>query len=152
MILEKVSCDERRKKIEASQKKWKDMQDIPVKLLLSDIGNNNGFFSPLLRSAARLAGNQFALNHAALQLGPYIIDWNTSEIVFPRHRFSSKNSLCLLPVKTLKKSDEVFIKVAEICTDWNLNWKYANPLNDDSKKRGNCQHFIQKILDALGWF
>lgn len=154
MILMGKTEEEIEKEVEALKKMWerKDTQFV-VKMVLAPCGA----LSPALKigtALSRLLNLKFMRygnNHAALQIGPYLISWFDDSIVHIDVMSSNKALLCLYPSD---KPDRCFITRAlatdnlqnstfgKICTTiarWNGTRKY-------DEISANCQHFFEDVF------
>lgn len=96
--------------------------------------------------------SEFGLNHAALQVGALVVDWNTSALVIPRP-LRSRNINTVVPINDERpfRRSESLDAVCRVATEWNRAWLYDNPLLVDREgRKGSCHHFIRAVLDAVG--
>jgi len=124
---------------------------IPIRLILTKIENTTdaiGFHKYVLK---RLVKNYGQL-HAALQIGPYIIDWNDTELCLPRS-FSNLNAVIALTINDVVVDHSVLDTLSRVITYWNAFMKYdcyiSNPNRAHALHAGNCQAFIDDILHSL---
>lgn len=131
------------------------VKPLTIKLLLTNLPDDG--LSTLAHLAKRIkktvaqSFTPYGLNHAAMQLGPYIIDWNESGLIIPRW-MSSANSMLLIPVRDDEQASIRFNVLPKICkkiVEWNSQWKYTNLTFNPSKKLSNCQDFVVKMLEFL---
>lgn len=131
------------------------VKPLTIKLLLTNLPDDGvsmlDHITKRLKKIVAQSISPYGLNHAALQLGPYIIDWNESGIIIPRW-MSSANSTLLIPVRDDEQASVRFNALPKICkkiVEWNVNWKYTNLTFNTSKKLSNCQDFVLKMLEFL---
>jgi len=93
---------------------------------------------------------EFGMFHSALMIGPWLIEWNNSALSIPRKCVSRAALLSadIDSISTDKKLEEVIDTLSECICEWNTTKQYKdNPKN--KKIEGNCQDFVQDILDRL---
>lgn len=143
---------ERERQLQQKRDAWRGTSNLTLKLLLSSIADaSSGFLSKWLVMQVANKRHTYGLNHAALQIGPYLFDWNTSEIVLPR-TFRSRNVVLLIPINdvcVVPKTESNLLRISEFITEWNRNWKYSRDSSNNQKKVGNCQHFVECLLQEL---
>jgi len=115
-----------------------------VKLILTEMQTDElavGIFVPL----GRPKKNRYGMLHAALQIGPWMLEWNKSNLVVPR-AVSSKYAVFVADVEFWSGQivqEQMIEKVCKVCVDWNIHRKYD--LN-----HSNCQTFVDEVLKELG--
>jgi hypothetical protein len=129
-------------------------KDIKVKLIISEIAHSSArkqlrqFVSPILMQLD--LAPTFGMFHSALQVGPFLLEWNNSAIAIPR-KCMSRAAILSLDVEAIHTTDrieEVINKMAEYIVRWNTTMEYAErPKN--RKVEGNCQDFIDGLLKKL---
>lgn len=131
------------------------VKPLTIKLMLTNLPDDGtGALSHLKKHISRQVAKSispYGLNHAALQIGPYIIDWNESAIIIPRW-MSSANSTLLIPVREDDKAAIRFNALPKICkklVEFNTQWKYSSLTYSASNKTCNCQDFVQKLMEWL---
>lgn len=153
-IAQKFTKEQRQAAEQVTKDKWAHTKTLTVKLLLSSIPNDN----KMGQAVAGLFANvltQWGLNHAALQVGPYIVDWTTSELVIPRV-FKAKKVVLVIPINPQypPKTEEALTKISEYIVNWNRNFKYDSRTftfeKSQLKMRGNCHCFVEGLLKVLG--
>lgn len=132
------------------------VKPLTIKLLLTNLPDDGvgtlAHITKRIKKTVAQSISPYGLNHAALQLGPYIIDWNESGIIIPRW-MSSANSMLLIPVRDDEQANIRFNVLPKICkkiVEWNTQWKYTNLTFNAPKKVSNCQDFVVMILEFLG--
>lgn len=93
----------------------------------------------------------FGMFHTAICVGPWYIEWNTSEICTPRVPVSNA-ALITADIDGIAVNDDfdtVRRKLAEEICYWNTTKGYKN---SGGKKQhvGNCQDFVEAIMSKLG--
>ena len=147
--------------------------DLEVKLLITKMGNRPAF----LDGAASAFNNfvhwgRYGVVHTALQIGPFIVDWNSKDLVLPR---TSRNAVLLAAIRMdnigrqglvgrtfhaaadianrllnsvsfgyhLRRVNELKLDVvADYCVRWNREKSYA-------VHSCNCQSFVDGLLTQL---
>lgn len=130
-------------------------KDVKIKLVISEIAhtsfrkNIRTLVSPIVTNIG-MAG-PFGLFHSALQIGPWLVEWNASAICIPR-KCMSRAALLSLDVEAISSSDrvtEVIDNLADFIVEWNTTMEYAERPKDH-KVQGNCQDFVDALLKKLG--
>lgn len=128
---------------------------INIKLVVTDIFNSDveknirSLVSPFLRKINKLP--RYGMFHTAVIIGPWMIDWTDSSLIIPR-RVMSKKALIVIDVGKIKSMDELdhcLDKVSSLIVKWNSEYKYSSK-REDGCLSGNCQHFVDEILDCIG--
>lgn len=97
---------------------------------------------------------EFGFFHTALIVGPHKIEWLDTSICIPR-AVLTMNPVFLIDICTIKDANHYISireKLAERIAWWNENMKYSkwNSSNWLATKSGNCQHFVNDIIQHLG--
>lgn len=96
---------------------------------------------------------EYGLVHAALQFGPYLLDWNISSLITPRPIKSGMQPLLLAEFKTgglvyrgrqWDRVEEVCRRICHVSVRWNQRKHYART------GHGHCHHYVNDVLDVLG--
>lgn len=136
-----------------TMREWQNTKNLTIKLLLSNINDpSTGFLTRWISQQVANATTTYGLNHAALQIGPYIVDWTTSQIVMPRI-FKAKKVVLLIPINEtciVPRSEDVLFRISEFIVEWNTQYKYHRTKNSIKNRLGNCQFFVERLLDELG--
>eukprot|EP01080_Neovahlkampfia_damariscottae_P008737 gene8737-685_t len=128
-------------------------KNIKVKLVFVDHtslskaeSNFKSFISPFISA---FGYSRIGLFHTALVIGPWLIEWNTSEICVPRKCTSSSAFLTadIFEIDSIENFDKIRDKLAYIIFRWNFTKKYS--IIGGKVNRGNCQEFIESILNFL---
>eukprot|EP00761_Pharyngomonas_kirbyi_P013341 gb/GECH01013369.1/.p1 GENE.gb/GECH01013369.1/~~gb/GECH01013369.1/.p1 ORF type:complete len:609 (+),score=183.01 gb/GECH01013369.1/:1-1827(+) len=127
-----------------------------VKLIISEIAPEGSlqravrdWLGPVLHQANLQP--TFGMFHTAICVGPWYIEWNTSEICTPRVPVSNA-ALITADIEGIAVNDDfetVRRKLAEEICFWNTNKGYKNS-GGNKKYVGNCQDFVEAIMDKLG--
>lgn len=141
-------------------KEWR----LGVKIVITDIYEEEQrgrkklrtIISPIMNtvfpSQMRKLG-EFGLFHVAIIIGPWYLEWSTSEIVVPKLRFASRKALVCFDIPNLtyikfKEFKKMVKKLVNVIYKWNTKYCYQDIYEKD--KGGNCQHFIEELLIELG--
>jgi len=96
---------------------------------------------------------EYGFTHAALQVGPWLIDWNTGELVIPRPLLSSHLHMVLDLESMVDLTEENLKQVCEVISFWNTNVKYnlfqGNQDNVTKSLSGNCHAFVDYFLNKF---
>ena len=88
----------------------------------------------------------YGLMHTGLQIGPYIIDWNSASLIVPR-RLKSTWPLLFADINEgvidLENDKLIVHKICEKIVEWNTSRWY-------SRTRDNCQVFVTEMMEHLG--
>eukprot|EP01080_Neovahlkampfia_damariscottae_P002928 gene2928-4767_t len=129
---------------------------IKIKLVLSEATDSairkfgNSIMAPVLSKMGWLP--EYGLLHPSLIIGPWKLEWNTSELVIPRPCKSSESIFCvdIYSISTLEELNEIIESLVDIIIEWNTSYTYkqtsGDPFNDHS---GNCQQFIDYLINIL---
>jgi len=127
---------------------------VKIKLIISEVTNSTirknfrKLISPILSKLEILP--EFGMFHTAIVVGPWLIEWNNSALCIPR-KCVSKAALLTADVDSIsteKKLEEVIDILADCVCNWNTSKQYND--NAKNKSEGNCQDFVQDILQHLG--
>eukprot|EP01080_Neovahlkampfia_damariscottae_P008733 gene8733-681_t len=104
------------------------------------------FFSPII---SNVSGSKMGLFHSALMIGPWLLEWNNSALCIPRKCVSTAAFLSadIAEIQTVENLESVRDKLASIIILWNTSMEY-DKLNN-KKGRGNCQLFVESVLEAI---
>jgi hypothetical protein len=132
-------------------------QKIPVKLVVTEIVHSDKhksirrILSPVVSSIPSLSSD-FGMFHTSLIVGPWYLEWTDSSLCIPK-KISSSMALLSMDVETLsipKQSIQVLTdRLAQVVVDWNVNKTYLNFGLTKKPNEGNCQDFIQAVLEKL---
>ena len=145
------------KEVKTILKKGKKFR-LPVKFIIAEIVHSNAIktlrqlFSPVLSGIPKYQ-KEFGMFHTAIIIGPWYLEWTDSSLVIPRKLHSSMALLsadvetgALLQNKTF---DDICLTIAEVVCRWNINKVYCNINLKKKKDYGNCQEFIEDVMNAL---
>lgn len=131
---------------------------VPIKLYIKEIGDysDETGFKLLMK---RFMANQtdYGLVHLGVQVGPLIIDWNNGEIVTPRPFLSgSGRVIAIIDLNNNQHrfSKDLFIKISEICCEFNsrvrYDWKQSKISSlGNNNPSSNCHMFAKYLLNKL---
>jgi len=126
---------------------------LPVRLILTHMPQvempQNILFGTLVDKLS-----VWGLTHAALQVGPIVLDWTVDGLCIP-HTFSEGHALCCVELnKRIYMNDIALIK--KLCArvaEWNRNMHYGHVsycFLAHLAKYGNCQAFVADLIHVLG--
>jgi len=115
----------------------KDLRKLPIRLIFM----NGSVVGQWLNERINLE-SPWGRFHAALQIGPYIVDWHSGEFCLPRPFVSEKAIVSLTITEISLEDEETLMKISSEIADWNKNYKY-------SFLSRNCQHFIIRLLNIF---
>lgn len=130
---------------------------VRVKLVITEISSGAGsrtlrsLLSPLMYSIPQLR-REFGIFHSALIIGPWYLEWTNSSLCVPR-RIGSSMAILSADIGNVSTCDDINMvidKLAEVITDWNVNYEYENVNLKGEPFKGNCQDFIDAVLEKLG--
>jgi len=130
------------------------MEKIRIKLLISETAARPSkrairqLVSPLLNSLHVLP--ELGMFHSALIIGPWKLEFNDSGVVVPRKIISSAAVLTadIDHITTVNRFNDIVNKLAEVIVKWNTTMQYKEN-GGDKTKVGNCQDFVDDVLQAL---
>lgn len=131
-------------------------QDIKVKILIVDQDaksqlkqNLRMFLSPVLSKIEMVPS--MGMFHTAIMIGPWLIEWNNSALCIPRKCVSRAAMLSadIDAIHTIKSLDTVVDNLANHIVQWNISKQYKTT-GGDKKVFGNCQDFIDSLLNSIG--
>ncbi len=151
-------------------KEHSDAPDIAVRLLLTTLGDEPARAPDLkLRLGMFLYGIEYGLTHAAIQLGPLILEWTTDELVTVRplsqwpagrvsirdhclvtHKLGVQRTVCALPMGGDKITRKSMTALGELIVAWNKSKSYSNTGAKPSGTAVNCHAFADAVLECLG--
>jgi len=87
----------------------------------------------------------------ALQIGPYILEWDENSIVVPAKVATRPIVLALDIVEPISvlKYDELVGKMIDVILHWNVNMNYR-PWPENQKVSGNSDNFVMSLLAKTG--
>lgn len=108
--------------------------------------------SPIISSIPTLR-SEFGMFHTALIVGPWYLEWTDSSLCIPK-KICSSMALISADIDSIIMTkaglEEVADKIAEVIVRWNVNNVYVNArVAGKRENEGNCQDFIDDILDCL---
>eukprot|EP01080_Neovahlkampfia_damariscottae_P010063 gene10063-2485_t len=130
--------------------------DIRVKIVVVDQDAKSQFkkglrqfLSPVLSKIDMIP--QMGMFHSALMIGPWMIEWNNSGLCIPRKCVSKAAMLSadIDAISTIKNLEDVADTLSQTIVSWNISKGYQTS-GGDKKNVGNCQDFIESILNAIG--
>ncbi|KAL9642288.1 hypothetical protein ABK040_007287 [Willaertia magna] len=133
-----------------------DDNKIRIKLIVAETSKNafeknmKRMISPFVDMEKRKA--PFGFFHIALSVGCWKIEWNNSSLCIPR-TVTGNYSLICADIESIASVDELeFVrdKLAEIIVKWNTKVYYKQQNGNPDNGFGNCQQFIDDILQSLG--
>jgi len=95
---------------------------------------------------------EFGMFHIALAIGCWKIEWNNSSLCIPR-AITGKSAIIAADIESIatpERLDDVREKLAEVIVRWNSTMYYQQNPPKDATNKGNCQQFIDDVLQALG--
>jgi hypothetical protein len=139
----------------ASISRMKLGDKIRIKLLISETMTTKRqrafrmLASPLLSSFKVFP--ELGIFHTALIIGPWKIEWNDSGLCIPRKVVSGAAVLTtdIDTICTLDRLEDVTDKLAHVIVKWNTTMKYKEGTGD-KQTYGNCQDFIDDVMQELG--
>lgn len=151
----KESMEEMKKKYpDLSEEEIKEMvlkdfreKELTIRLVITDI---EGYNSNFLQKKFVRWFCSWGINHTALQIGPYLLEWNTGELVAPRSLRSNGVVARFRFMPITLSADQVIQKVSDVCVDFNLNRTYSRLGSNFNSNGANCQSFVDAIISALG--
>ncbi|KAL9657031.1 hypothetical protein ABK040_014579 [Willaertia magna] len=128
---------------------------IKIKIVISEIARTKGkkafrrMLSPILSKLDLLP--ELGMFHSALQVGPWLIEWNNSALCVPRKCVSSAAMLSadIDQLETNEDVRTVVDKLAKVIVKWNATMLYKDR-DTEIGKSGNCQDFVDDVLHELG--
>ena len=84
-------------------------------------------------------------------IGPWFIDWNNSAMCIPRKCVCKAALLSgdIDAITSTEKIETIVDRLAETIVEWNTTKKYKDN-NGRKGEEGNCQDFVDAILESLG--
>lgn len=133
--------------------------NVKIKIMIIDKNNKVrpkkqgfiNFLSPVLSSIGNKKNQDVELYHTALMIGPWMFEWDESELCIPKKCVSSAAILTadVDEVYTLKNLEDKLEKLAEKVVEWNVNMGYRKS-NIINERYGNSQDFVESVLEAIG--
>jgi hypothetical protein len=131
-------------------------QDIKVKIVVVDQDAKSAFkqnlrklLSPVLSKIEMVP--TMGMFHTALMIGPWLIEWNNSALCIPRKCVSRAALLSadVDAISSIKSLDTVVDNLSKAIIQWNVSKGYKTS-GGSKQSVGNCQDFIESILNAIG--
>jgi hypothetical protein len=84
-------------------------------------------------------------------IGPWYLEWNNSALCVPRKCVSQAALLTadIDAIQSTEKIEDVVDRLSRLIVHWNTNMKYKER-NAKRGEEGNCQDFVDAILEELG--
>lgn len=93
----------------------------------------------------------FGMYHTSLIVGPWYVGWSNSELVIPK-TLCSKKIMCVLDIgaviSSISNLKTIALHLSRILWEWNVRYEYSTVYA--ANRSGNCQHFVECVLSALG--
>ncbi|EFC43428.1 predicted protein [Naegleria gruberi] len=132
-----------------------EQNTVKVKIVISEIAKTKGkkafrrMLSPVLSKLDMLP--ELGMFHSALQIGPWLIEWNNSAICVPRKCVSSAAMLSadIEQLQTNEDVRNVVEKLSKVIVKWNTSMSYKER-DTEPGKSGNCQDFVDDVLVSIG--
>jgi len=119
-----------------------------VKLILTQLTNVPKPFKIFGKVATHLGLCDFPYGfvHTALQIGPYILDWNDSSLVIPYPLAGNEDALFAIDLEWLPDSTSVDLVMLTNLAICSIEWMTTRTYDI---KDCNCQHFVDALLQVL---
>lgn len=135
---------------------YDQIKEIPIKLIITETEVSptmRKFLSPMLY-ALGFSPPTFGMFHVGIVCASWILEWNDSSLCMPRKCGSNHSLLTAdigFTIQTRKQLKEVYSKISQVIIDWNTSYTYTSVTQKHPKesKSGNCQNFVDELLDAL---
>ncbi|KAG2374881.1 hypothetical protein C9374_010255 [Naegleria lovaniensis] len=132
-----------------------EQNTVKVKIVISEIARTKGrkafrrMMSPILSRLDMLP--ELGMFHSAIQIGPWLIEWNNSAICVPRKCVSSAAMLSadIEQLQTNEDVRKVVEKLSAVIVKWNTSMQYKER-DTEPGKSGNCQDFVDDVLHNIG--
>nr|CAG4713537.1 unnamed protein product [Naegleria fowleri] len=132
-----------------------EQNTVKVKIVISEIARTKGrkafrrMMSPILSRLDLLP--ELGMFHSAIQIGPWLIEWNNSAICVPRKCVSSAAMLSadIEQLQTNEDVRKVVEKLSAVIVKWNTTMQYKER-DTEPGKSGNCQDFVDDVLQNIG--
>lgn len=95
---------------------------------------------------------EFGFYHIALAIGCWKIEWNNSSLCIPR-QITGKSAVIAADIESIATIDQLDVireKLADVIIKWNTSMYYQQNPSKETPNRGNCQYFIDDVLQYLG--
>jgi hypothetical protein len=144
---------EKEAKKESDKRSSHFQKDLKIKIVFVDQMKNSNFqkgirkiISPIISD---LNISTMGLFHTALLVGPWFIEWNDSALCIPRNCTSQAAFLTadIGEISTVESLESIREEISNVIVHWNTNVAYSS--FGKKKNEGNCQNFIESILNAL---
>ena len=139
------------------QKSLMNQDRLRVKIIVSEICESKGkkafrqLLSPLLSKSSFLP--ELGMFHSAILVGPWKFEWIDASLCVPKKLVASAALVACDLTDELSVTgcgiNELVENIADVIIKWNTHMEYKNR-GGDGKKHGNCQDFVDDILDAIG--
>lgn len=157
-FIKKVLHNEDEKILGVSDRQFQG--NIKIKILILDRRGKEkprkqgfvSFLSPIISAIGKGdTGEESEDYQTALMIGPYLLDWDESELCIPKKCVSNAAvfSADVEGLGSIKNLDEILDKLSETIVDWNIK-KGFKKVSDNKEKCGNSQDFVECILEAIG--
>lgn len=140
-------------KLQSTKTKDLEHKKIKVKLVITCTTYSPSLrklISPLL-SPLTFINTSYGMFHTALIIGPFYLDWNSSELCVPKRIMKSTESFLSTDISeiAIENDDIDFVikKISEVIATWNTTYSYGSAKIGNSR---NCQDFVDDILKSLG--
>lgn len=125
------------------------LEPISINIVVSPIGSpiSRSILAPILHNLNKCA--TFGLVHTALNIGPFLIDWNDSALCIPR-KSGSQGAIIAVEVGTIKTMDALraaLDTITKFIIYWNGSMNYEN--YSKTTKHKNCHDFTMDLLKEL---
>jgi hypothetical protein len=162
MFIDDIKIEkEQELQIETKRKKSVHFQkDLKIKIVFVDQMKEakvqkglRELFSPVISNIGSVGvgnePNKFGFFHTALLVGPWLIEWNDSALCIPRKCLSKTAFLTadIGEISTIESLESIRDTLASTIVYWNVNKQYST--FSTSKNSGNCQDFVESILNEL---
>ncbi|KAL9641458.1 hypothetical protein ABK040_013383 [Willaertia magna] len=130
-------------------------QTVKIKFVVAEVSHTKGkkafrkLISPILSNFDTFPS--LGMFHSAVIIGAWKLEWNNSALCVPRKCISNAALLTadLGSIETDESLESLVSKLADVIVKWNTTMSYKDRGGDKSKV-GNCQDFVDCVLDAIG--
>ncbi|KAG2385999.1 hypothetical protein C9374_003148 [Naegleria lovaniensis] len=130
-------------------------QELKIKLIITEIASNSSqktlrqFLSPVLHKMNVLP--EIGWFHSAILVGKWRLDFNDSSVVIPRKLVSQAAVITtdIESITTMQDLNRVIDGMAKCICKWNRNIAYKQT-GGDGVTTGNCQDFVEDLLEHIG--
>jgi hypothetical protein len=102
------------------------------------------FFSPILKTSS---SEEY---YPALIVGPWLMEWNPSEVVIP-NACTSENALLAVDISsnvTVENVESMLKEISKSLVEWNTKKQFS--LNPNDLKQGNSFDFVEHLVSVIG--